>query len=68
MTTWTNMKVNKQVEFHTNSVRTHVTANSVYGTMTLSVKELRRKLQSRELHPIIRKIYKDMLEYWEKET
>lgn len=65
MTTWTNMKVNKQVTFSCNALRTHVTASSIYGSDTKSVVELKSKVHDLNIHPVLRKIFRDMLNYWE---
>lgn len=65
MATWTNMKVNRMVEFSCNLPRTHVTVRTVEGTFTQSVAELRQKLQENHLLPEIRKIFQDMLDFAE---
>ena len=68
MTTWTNMKVNKMVEFSVNAVKTHVTVQTVYGAYTDSVSSIRRKLDDPNLLPPVRKMFQDMYDYWEKEN
>lgn len=65
MTTWTNMKVNKMVQFSCNAIKTHVTVSTIYGTYTDSVFNIKRKLNENELLPPVRKMFQDMLSYWE---
>ena len=66
MATWTNMKMNGEVRFDLNALKTHVIADSVYGQMVMSIDELRKKKCDHDIHPVVRKIYQDMLEFWEK--
>jgi hypothetical protein len=66
MTTWTKMKINKMLEFSTNAWKTTVTVKSIYGEYTDSVSNIRRKLQDADLLPPVRKMFQDMLDYWEK--
>lgn len=65
MTTWTKMKINKMLEFSTNLLKTHVTIKSIYGEYTDSVSNIRRKLQDADLLPPVRKMFQDMMDYWE---
>ena len=63
MTTWTDMKINKMIEFSHNALKTHITIKTIYGQHTESVKDLRWKLQDNYLLPHVRKMFQSMLDY-----
>lgn len=66
-TTWTQTHIDG-LEYSVNATYTHVTLSSTRdGQITLSVAELRRKVQDRFLHPTTRKMYQAMLDYYESE-
>ena len=66
MGTWTNMKVNKMVEFSVNATRTHVTIRTIENSYTASVVELREKLKSNHLLKPVRQMFQSMVDYAEK--
>ena len=65
MGTWTNMQVNKMVEYSINATRTHVTIRTIDASFTASVKELQEKLKSNHLLKPVRQMFQSMVDYAE---
>ena len=67
MTTWTKMKIQDLVKIEWgDAFHKFVTCKTLYGDLTESVENLKKKLESQNLLSAIRKIYSDMLEFAER--
>lgn len=66
MTTWTQMRVNREYSLSHNLVKTTITISSIHGEYTESVVKIKQKLKDNHLLPHVRKMFEIMDSYYEE--